>query len=75
MDTSRYHSYYQLTFLIMPSNNNYDRSLPANWKEAELAKNRKEARNALALIQHHEHRKQLRKEALRAQHINPHDIF
>ena len=56
-------------------NNKYDRDLPNDFVQAEIAKNRREARNLLGLIQQKEHIKRTRQEAIRAQYISPEDSF
>ena len=59
----------------MKGNNSYDRDLPQDFLEAEAATSRHAARNILGLLQQREHIRRARKEALRAQRIEAHDIF
>ena len=55
-------------------NNRYDRDLPLNFIDAENAKNRNEALNVLGLISQRDHMRKVRREAIRAQYIQPNEL-
>ena len=56
-------------------NNNYDRDLPQNYLEAELAESRNAALNVLGLLQQREHIRKTRAKAIRTQYIEPNELF
>ena len=67
-----------LPFLINTSltlmNNKYDRDLPQEFVAAEAAKTRNDALNVLGLVQQREHMRKVRRNAIRAQYIQPDEL-
>ena len=56
-------------------NNSYDRDLVSIMQAAEQVATRSQALNVLALVQHKQHMKDMRKKAIRASYINPYESF
>ena len=55
-------------------NNKYDRDLPQEFVDAEQARSRNEALNVLGLVQQREHMRKIRRNAIRAQYIQPDEL-